>query len=98
MFGYEFSNENLSEKNLLIPYKHNFIGEYLSNISDEQLCVVFKEIEEYRREGILSGNSLRDLARVYADTLQNPVNECIRLTEDAVLFEMSRRFHNNFVK
>lgn len=98
LFGYEFIDEDLSENNLLIPYKHNYIGEHLSNISDEELCVIFKEIAEYRQEGILNGNSLRDLAKVYADVLQTSVSECIRLTEDAVLFEMSRRFHNILVK
>ena len=97
-FKDEFADNDILEDKLLIVPRHNWLGEYTSNMSNKHLCAVFKEIVEYRQEGVLSGSLLRDFAKTYAENSLNSVSECIRLTEDAVLFEMSRRFHNSLVK
>ncbi len=97
-FKDELADDNVLEGQLLIASRHNWLGEYTSNMSNKHLCAVFKEIVEYRQEGVLGGSLLRDFARIYAKNSLNSVSECIRLTEDAVLFEMSRRFHNSLVK
>ena len=97
-FKDEFADNDILEDKLLIVPRHNWLGEYTSNMSNKHLCAVFKEIVEYRQEGVLGGSLLRDFAKTYAENSLNSVSECIRLTEDAVLFEMSRRFHNSLVK
>lgn len=80
---------------MLIQQKDNWLGHKMENISDPDLFALFEEITEFRRIGILVGGTLRALEREFSDNVsKTSYGECMRLVEDAVLYEMARRFHN----
>ena len=80
---------------MIIKQKNNGLGAKMSAIPQNQLMILFEEIAEFRRTGILSGGELRDLEKEFSDNVSHtPYSECMRLIEDEVLFEMSRRYYN----
>ena len=77
---------------MIIKQKNNWLGAKMSAIPQ---MILFEEIAEFRRTGILSGGELRDLEKEFSDNVSHtPYSECMRLIEDEVLFEISRRYYN----
>lgn len=63
-----------------------------------ELAGLFKEIADFRRTGILKGEALRNLAREFSDNVSHTdYGQNMRLVEDEVLFEMSRRYYNSLI-
>lgn len=78
-----------------IKNKEHWFGCRLGTMSQDELLKLFEEIAEYRRTGILDGQRLRTLERDFSKNVSHtPGAECMRLMEDAVLFEAARRFYN----
>ena len=73
-----------------------WLGKCMQNINTEQLLILFQEITNFRRTGILQGDNLRNLAKSFSDNVTHTdYGQNMRLVEDEVLFEMSRRFYNS---
>ena len=80
---------------MFIQQKDNWLGHKMENASDADLIVLFEEITKFRGTGILVGGALRALEREFSDNVsKTSYGGCMRLVEDAVLYEMARRFHN----
>ena len=78
-----------------IPLLDNWFGQKIGELSDDELRQLFLEIHSFRRTGVLTSPSkLRELERDFSNTIQNHDGH-LRIVEDEVLFEMSRRFYNN---
>lgn len=75
-----------------------WLGCRMKDMSEADLSSVFKEIAEFRRTGILKGDRLRNLAREFSDSVTHTdYGQNMRLIEDEVLFEMSRRYYNSIL-
>ena len=75
-----------------------WLGKCMQNINTEQLLILFQEITNFRRTGILQGENLRNLAKNFSDNVTHiDYGRNMRLVEDEVLFEMSRRFYNSHI-
>lgn len=73
----------------------NKLSEVVSKYSDEDLEKAFKEIEEYKRTAILPLESIsRKINRKYNEQEGFPIywDEDCRVTCEAILFELSRRY------
>ena len=77
----------------MIDFVKNWLGTRMSQLSNEELCSIYEEIHSLRKTGLLSGDArLREL-----DTEFRREHDCdsnLRLIEDAVLYEIGRRFYN----
>lgn len=79
----------------MIQAKDNWLGRRVAAYTPAELMSLFEEIYDYRRMGILIGGKLRALELEFSENVSHTsVGECMRLVEDEVLFEMSRRFCN----
>ena len=77
----------------VIKQMNNWLGNRVEAFSDEDLL----EISDFRRTGLLTGPSkLRKFEREFSDHVQNH-DGYLRTVEDAVLFEMARRFYNQVI-
>ena len=75
---------------------NTWLGQRMQNMGEVELAGLFKEIADFRRTGILKGEALRNLAREFADNVSHTdYGQNMRLVEDEVLFEMSRRYYNS---
>lgn len=83
---------------MIISSRNNAIASIISLIPDSELCGMIEEISEFRRTGALSDstNKLRDVCLQVADACSSSYSDMMRATEDAVLFEAARRYHNQF--
>lgn len=71
----------------------NWFAARVSELSDDDLCAVYEEVHDFRKTGILDGDAaLRKLDREFREQFDS--NSSLRLVEDAVLFEIGRRFYN----
>ena len=79
----------------MIQQKDNWLGHRVSAYEPAELMALFEEIYNFRHTGILVGGRLRDLEKEFSENVSHTLSgECMRLVEDEVLFEMSRRFYN----
>lgn len=79
----------------IIEPRHNIISNTISSLSDEELCIVFEEITDFKNGGILAKHS--NLARITRELHEKfKVPYDIRMIEDNVLYEAARRFYNSF--
>ena len=79
-----------------IKQKDNWLGNRLKNMSEIELCELFKEIAGFREIGVLEGEKLRKFERDFSDNVSHTrIGECMRLVEDEILFEISRRYYNS---
>lgn len=79
-----------------IQQRDNWLGQRMKNMDDIELAELFNEIAEFRKTGILKGEKLRDLAKEFSDNVSHTnYSENMRLIEDEILFEMSRRYFNS---
>lgn len=81
----------------VIKQMNNWLGNRVEAFSDEDLREMFLEISDFRRTGLLTGPSkLRKFEREFSDHVQNH-DGYLCTVEDAVLFEMARRFYNQVI-
>lgn len=81
-----------------IKQTNTWLGQHMQDMGDATLATLFKEIAEFRKSGILNGDQLRNLAKEFSDNVAHTAyGENMRLIEDAVLFEMSRRYYNSLM-
>lgn len=83
-----------------IKSNNSWLGNRLANLREHELCSLFFEIADFHNTGVLIQNSqMRELARDFSSnvTHTNP-SENMRLVEEAILYEMSRRYYNYFNK
>lgn len=79
----------------MLPIRENWLSKEISKLSDEELGDLFGEIYDFRESGVLRGEKLRAFEEhVSRDITHTPVGEMMRTVEDAILFEMARRYHN----
>ena len=77
----------------MIDFKRNWLGTKMAEMSDDELCSIYEEIHDFRNTGVLSGEAtMRELDRAFRR--QNNCDSNLRLIEDAVLYEIGRRFYN----
>lgn len=66
----------------------------MAELTDNELLCLFPDIAEFRRQGLLRGDSpVRDLDAKFRAAC-NTDNSMLRQVEDAVLYEMARRYNN----
>ena len=77
-----------------IEIDNHWLAQSIGQKSDKALSELYREIVEFRRVGVLPSSSvLRNLS----DELEKEKNipdSFLRSTEDAVLYEMARRYYN----
>ena len=76
-------------------------GDWLSKVigekDDEHLFQMYREITEFHESGVLcNGSELRKLSDDLRRQMKIPEN-FLRMTEDAVLYEMARRYYNQHI-
>lgn len=75
-----------------------WLGRRMQDIGEAALAELFEEIAEFRKTGILNGEQLRNLAKEFSENVTHTAyGENMRLIEDEVLFEMSRRYYNSMI-
>ena len=77
----------------MIKQVDTWLGRRVESLSAAELCALFKEIAEFRRTGILTGNRLRNLSREFSENVTHSAMD-MRIVEDEILFEISRRYYN----
>ena len=77
----------------MIKQVGTWLGRRVESLSAAELCALFKEIAEFRRTGILTGNRLRNLSREFSENVTHSTMD-MRIVEDEILFEISRRYYN----
>lgn len=71
-----------------------FISKQVGELSDQELTTMYADIIEFHKTGVLRQMSqVRDLARIFAVEMHMDIGS-IRLVEEAVLYEMARRYNN----
>lgn len=76
-------------------------GDWMSKVigekDDEYLFQMYREITEFHESGVLcKGSELRKLSDDLRRRKKIPEN-FLRMTEDAVLYEMARRYYNQHI-
>lgn len=78
------------------PADKHWLSQMIAKKTDQQLVTMYEETCIFRKTGVLPEEcqALRDLAReiqavIKADDIQ------LRMAEDALLYEMSRRYYNS---
>jgi len=72
------------------------IKKIVEQLSNEELKAIFLEIEEWMKSGILKQDgTFKEVHRQFEDELG--FDQSLKVTEDAVLFEIAKRFSNNIV-
>lgn len=79
---------------MLIEKRNHWIDNMMSNIPDTEFLTLFSDITEFRHQGLLRADSpVRNLeARFRAECHTD--DSMLRQVEDAILYEMARRYNN----
>lgn len=77
-----------------IEISNNLLEQSIGQKSDKALSMLYSEIVEFRRVGVLPGNSLLCNLSDELEKENNIPASLLRRTEDAVLYEMARRYYN----
>lgn len=79
-----------------IQQRTNWLGQKMADMNEDMLSSLFVEISNFRDTGLLVGGNLRNLEKEFSDNVSHtPYGDCMRLVEDEVLYEMSRRYYNS---
>ena len=79
----------------MFAIRENWLSKTISVLKDEELHNLFAEIYSYRETGVLKGKYLRAMEHSVSEHVTHtPAGEMIRTIENAVLFEMARRYAN----
>jgi len=82
----------------MIQQKDNWLSDRVAALEPAALKELFEEIHDFRETGILEKGKLRALEREFSENVSHTRSgECIHLVEDAVLYEMSRRYYNEHI-
>ena len=79
------------------PADKHWLSQMVANKTDQQLATMYEEVCIFRKTGVIPKEcqTLRDLAReIQAVTKADNILE-LRMAEDALLYEMSRRYYNS---
>lgn len=74
----------------------SFIKQQVAMLSDEELAKAFGEIRDWKKSSILSKGIVRNTHAVFEEHMNEEMD--LRLTEEAFLYEMGRRFTQEFEK
>lgn len=78
-----------------VKQNDNWLGRHMEKMTDIELSEMFAEIADFRKIGVLKGDKLRNLAIDFSKNVSHDEYGLnMRLVEDEVLFEISRRFYN----
>lgn len=81
---------------MVIESRNHWIENITSALDDHTLCEMFEEVVEFRKSGVLKEEAkLRGLSNQFSEHSYID-NGWLRQAEDAVLYEMSCRYHNSF--
>lgn len=78
------------------PADEHWLSQLVAKKTDQQLVTMYEEVCIFRNTGVIPKEcqTLRDLAReIQAATKSDNIQ--LRMAEDALLFEMSRRYYNS---
>lgn len=78
------------------PADEHWLSQMVANKTDQQLATMYEEVCIFRKTGVIPKEcqTLRDLAReIQAVTKADNIQ--LRMAEDALLYEMSRRYYNS---
>ena len=80
----------------MFEVRNNWMSKCIAKKTDQELYSLFAEINTYRESGVLVGNLLRTLdEEISRNVTHTRIGEMLRQAEDAVIFEMARRYANN---
>ncbi len=82
----------------MLDVRSNWISQKIGNLSDKDLSDAFEEIYHFRDTGILEGHCLRRLEEEVAQVTKTRGGDMLRHVENDVLFEMARRYYNNYLE
>ena len=75
----------------------DWLAKAIGEKDDEYLFQMYREIAEFHESGVLcKGSELRKLSDDLRRQKEIPEN-FLRMTEDAVLYEMARRYYNQHI-
>ena len=79
-----------------IPLTENWLRRMAMKLTDQQVATMFEEICILRETGVLPADAqeLRQFGCEIRERIQSSSME-LRMAEDALLFEMSRRFYES---
>lgn len=77
-----------------IEISNNCLDQSIGQKSDKALSLLYSEIVEFRRVGVLPDTSLLHNLSDELEKENNIPSSLLRRTEDAVLYEMARRYYN----
>lgn len=79
----------------MIDIENNWLAQTIGQKNDNNLANLYTDIVEFRKTGLLSAHStLRELSNELEKEMARPTTTFIRQLEDAVLYEMARRYYN----
>lgn len=77
-----------------IENRNHWIDQIMEKVSDYELTAMFTDITEFRRTALLKPESpVRALDRIFRNQCGQS-DTMLRMVEDAVLYEMARRYNN----
>jgi hypothetical protein len=77
-----------------IENRKHWIDQIMDNVSDYELTAMFADLTEFRRTALLKPESpVRALDRIFRKQCGQS-DTMLRVVEDAVLYEMARRYNN----
>lgn len=77
----------------VIEIHNDVLSIEISKLTNEDVCTIIEEIKEFKRTGLLAGDTnLRRIAKEIHDKYKLPND--VRMIEDVVLYEAARRFYN----
>jgi len=95
LIGQVIDKELKEDEFMQVKQKDGWLGRKMDSLKNEDLLHLFEEISSFRASGVLQGENLIALEKEFSDNVSHTAyGECMRLVEDAVLYEMARRHHN----
>lgn len=77
-----------------IENRNHWIDQIMNNVSNYELTAMFADLTEFRRTALLKPESpVRALDRIFRKQCGQS-DTMLRIVEDAVLYEMARRYNN----
>lgn len=79
---------------MFVPSRTHWIDDIMTQITNTELLRLFPDIAEFRRTGLLRPDSpVRALDSIFKAACHTK-DSMLRQVEDAVLYEMARRYNN----
>lgn len=83
----------------MIHPKSDFLSKKLSSMSGDYLFKLFYEISQFKETGIIEHGEFTALSKEVSEVFsgEKSLSKFYNLVENAVLFEISRRFYNQSI-